>query len=113
MSAPEEVVLLMRTWNDGEAEIVRNLLESYGIPCQVVSDITHSVLPLSIDGLGEITIFVPRSAFEEASDLLAQHRRNGLEGLPGGAAGEPEDGDSDGPGAESDEPPGFGRQGSE
>ncbi len=72
-------VLLMRTWNDGEAEIVRGLLDSYGIPCQVVSDIPHSVSPLTVDGLGEIRIFVPPSARDRAVEVLAEHRAAGFE----------------------------------
>ena len=89
-------VLLMRTWHDWEAEIVRGLLASCGIPCQVVSDIPHSVSPLTVDGLGEIRIFVPPSAYDEAMELLAEHRRSGIEG-----AREPGDG-----GPSTDDPEG-------
>jgi hypothetical protein len=64
--------------------MVRQLLASYGIPCQVVSDVPHSVLPLTVDGLGEIRILVPASRFEEARSLLADHLRKGLEVLDGG-----------------------------
>jgi hypothetical protein len=74
---PEGSALLMKTWSDGEAEIVRNLLESYEIPCQVISDVTHTLLPLAMDGLGEIRIFVPEARFEEASEVIAEHRRQG------------------------------------
>jgi hypothetical protein len=84
---PEGTVLLMKTWSDGEAEIVRHLLDSYEIPCQVVSDVTHALLPIAVDGLGEIRIFVPESSFEEASQLLAEHRRQGLDALDAGEDG--------------------------
>ncbi len=80
----EEIVLLMTCWNDGEAELVRHLLDAYGIPCQVVSAVPHSVYPFTVDGLGEIRILVPASRHEEASALLAEHRRKGLESVPGG-----------------------------
>lgn len=76
-------VLLMRTWQDAEAEIVRGLLAADGIPCQVVSDIPHSVTPLTVDGLGEIRIFVPPSARERAEAILAERREEGLLGDPG------------------------------
>ncbi len=75
---PEGSALLMRTWSDGEAEIVRHLLESNGVPCQVVSDITHAIYPLSVDGLGEIRIFVPEASLEEASAIIADHLREGF-----------------------------------
>ena len=74
--------LLMTTWSDGEAEIVRHLLDEYGIPCRVVSDVPHTVLPVAVDGLGEIRIFVPEGHAEEARDLLAAHRRQGFESVP-------------------------------
>lgn len=89
-SSPEEADsalpnrLLVRTWSDGEALLVRQLLASYGIPCQVVSDVPHTVLPLSVDGLGEIRILVPASRFLEARSLLADHLRQGLEIVDGG-----------------------------
>jgi len=84
--------LLLRTWSDGEALLVRQLLGSYGIPCQVVSDVPHAVFPLSVDGLGEIRVFVPEVRVDEARRVLADHLRNGLELLDGGRA---EDGDRD------------------
>lgn len=74
----------MRTWSDGEAALVRQLLDAYGIPCRIVSDVTHTVLPLSVDGLGEIRVLVAADQVEEAREILAEHRREGLEALPGG-----------------------------
>ncbi len=96
-SEPGAGVLLMKTWSDGEAELVRHLLESYGIRCQVVSDVPHSLFPLSVDGLGEIRILVAPRKLEEAKDVLAEHRRQGLELVTGGreaGAGGLEDADA-------------------
>jgi hypothetical protein len=87
---PEGSALLMKTWSDGEAEVVRRLLEAYEIPCQVISDITHSVCPVNVDGLGEVRIFVPASSLEEAEDILREHRRQGAE-PPSGDGEEGED----------------------
>ena len=70
--------LALVTWSDGEAALVHNLLEQYGIPSRVVSDFPHTLLPVSVDGLGEIRIFVPSDRYEEAVELLAEHRREGL-----------------------------------
>jgi len=91
--APGSGRLLVRTWNDGEAALIRQLLASYGIPCQVVSDVPHTVLPLSVDGLGEIRILVPAARWDEAQALLADHRRHGLQVLPGGRDGEDDGGE--------------------
>lgn len=70
--------LALRTWSDGEAALVHNLLEQYGIPSRIVSDFPHALLPVSVDGLGEIRVFVPTDRYEEAIELLAEHRREGL-----------------------------------
>jgi hypothetical protein len=88
--------LLMRTWNDGEAELVRHLLDSYGIPCQVVSDVPHSLFPLSVDGLGEVRLVVPAARLEEAKAILAEHRRQGMEGIAGERASEGDEDEGEG-----------------
>lgn len=72
--------VIFRTWDDTEAEMIRGLLESYGIPCSVISDITHSVYPLTMDGLGEIRLSVPEEAADEAERILREHRADGPEG---------------------------------
>ena len=69
--------VIFQTWNDSEAELVRGLLESYGIPCQLSSQITHAVVPLTVDGLGEIRLSVPSEAAEEARLILEKHRTAG------------------------------------
>jgi len=87
--------LLMTTWNDSEAALVRQILENEGIPTQVVSDVPHTVLPIAVDGLGEVRILVPAERLDEARALLAEHRREGRETIDVG--GEAED-DGDGAG---------------
>ncbi|HEU5179683.1 MAG TPA: DUF2007 domain-containing protein [Candidatus Polarisedimenticolia bacterium] len=70
--------VIFRSWSDSEAELVRGLLESYGIPCQVISHITHSVVPLTVDGLGEIRLSVPDEAADEAREILEAHQLSGV-----------------------------------
>jgi hypothetical protein len=69
--------IIFRTWDDTEAELIRGLLESYGIPCSVISDITHAVVPLTVNGLGEIRLSVPEEAAEEAEGILLEHQKAG------------------------------------
>ena len=59
-----------RVWEQTEAEIIKGLLESEGIPCYFRSQILHSVYPIFIDGLGEIKIFVRAEDLETAKALL-------------------------------------------
>jgi hypothetical protein len=74
--------IIFRTWDDSEAELIRGLLESYGIPCSVISDITHAVVPLTVDGLGEIRLSVPEEAAEEAEGILREHQNAGPVSVP-------------------------------
>lgn len=74
--------LLLRTWSDGEASLVEQLLRQYGIPCRVVSHITHTVYPFSVDGLGEVRIFVREDRRDEAVAILAEHRRQAMSIAP-------------------------------
>ena len=66
-------IVISRLHNEGEANVVRTLLESYGIPVSVGSDITHSVYPLTVDGLGEIRLSIPEEFEEEARRILEAH----------------------------------------
>jgi len=67
-------VVVSRLWGDSEASLVRSLLESYGIPVTVSSDLTHSLYPLTVDGLGEVRILVPEEYAEDATRILEAHR---------------------------------------
>lgn len=71
--------LLLTTWSDAEAALVAQILEQEGIPCQVVSDVSHALFPLTVDGLGEVRVLVPASRHDEAAALIAEHRRRGFE----------------------------------
>jgi hypothetical protein len=66
--------VVWRTWNDHEAELVKGILESYGIPVRLDADITHLLYPC-----GETRVMVPLDAEDEANSILAGHRaRTGL-----------------------------------
>lgn len=61
---------LVRVWGPVEAEIIKNLLESEGIPCFFKGLMLQTIYPFSTDGLGEIKISVPERDFERARELL-------------------------------------------
>ena len=75
--------VIFQTWNDSEAELVRGILESYGIPCRIRSKISHQVYPFTMDGLGEIRLEIPSEAEEEARRIIQEH-------LTAGAAENPD-----------------------
>jgi len=77
-------VPLLATSDYGEALLVRELLASYGIPCRLVSDVSPTLLPITVWASGRIWLSVPRAGHAEAIRLLAEHRRQGLRVLRGG-----------------------------
>jgi hypothetical protein len=68
-------VVVARTWTDSEASVIKSLLEGYNVPCHYASELPHRIYPASVDGLGEIRIFVPAPFAQEARQILEEHRR--------------------------------------
>jgi len=67
-----KTVIIHRCYDDVLAEQLRTLLEENDIPCQVVSDVPHSVFPLTMNGLGEIRIAVLEEESFRAKELIDQ-----------------------------------------
>ena len=78
--------LLLRSWSDAEAVVIRQLLAGYGINCHLASQVSFGLFPLTCGSLGEIRILVSPSRLIEAQRLLAEHRREGLHSIRGGRA---------------------------
>jgi hypothetical protein len=58
-----------------EAEMIESLLEAEGIDVELVQEsIGHSVYPVSVDGLGRVQIFVPKTKIKEAQEWLKVFR---------------------------------------
>lgn len=72
----EQVVELMMTQSETEANIVRSLLEGSGIDCLLVTPVPHSVYPFTVDGLATIRIKVLESQLEAARALLQDYESN-------------------------------------
>ncbi len=58
-------------WSDSEAEIVVSVLRDYGIEALINSEVPHSVLPFTANGLGKVTVLVAEDVAAEASRILA------------------------------------------
>ena len=69
---PAALAVVFRTHSDIEASIVVGLLEAHGIMAAASSDLTHSVFPLSVDGLGEVRISVPASQADAARGVIRE-----------------------------------------
>ena len=64
------MVEIYRAAGEMEAQVIKGLLENYGIPCLLKSDAAPSVHVLTVDGMGEIKVMVWKSMAEEARELI-------------------------------------------
>jgi len=69
MSVSKQLVTI-RTANYLEAQIIKGRLESEGIPVLLSYESAGLVYGITIDGLGEVKIMVPRDLAEEAREIL-------------------------------------------
>jgi hypothetical protein len=67
-----KMVELVRVPREDEALTIKSLLGSYGIECILQSDITHSVYPLTVDGLGEVIILVSNRDLEKSKKIISK-----------------------------------------
>ncbi len=65
-----DTVLVHRCYDDVQAAQIRDVLTQEGIPCQMSSDVPHTVLPLTTDGLGEVRITVRTEDAPRARELI-------------------------------------------
>ncbi len=59
-----------RASGEMEAQVIKSLLESYGIPCLLKSVAAPSVHTFAVDGMGEVKVMVWESMVERANGLI-------------------------------------------
>jgi len=70
LNRDEKLVEVYRANNEMEAQVIKSLLESYGIPSLLKTHGTQSVFAITVDGMGEVTVMVRDSVAEQARDLI-------------------------------------------
>ena len=75
MSDSGDLTVIFRTQSDIEASVVKGLLETHGIQTLLASDVPHTVLPLTVNGLGEVRVTVRGDQAEEATRLIRDYRQ--------------------------------------
>ena len=71
MSKQEKMVDVYRAGGETEAQVIKGLLENYGIPCLLKSHAAPSVHVLTINGMGETKVMVWESMAGKARELIA------------------------------------------
>ena len=59
-----------RTWDEPMADMAVDLLRGAEINARILTDMTRSVYPFTMDGLGELQIVVPEEEADRAIELL-------------------------------------------
>jgi len=70
-----KLVEVYRAVGEAEAQIIKGLLESNGIPCLLKSNAAPSVHVFTVDGMGEVKVMVRESTAEEAKRLIVGEGR--------------------------------------
>ena len=65
-------VLVYTALNHLEADVVRGLLESEGIPATLQYESVGLVYGLTIDGMGETRVYVPEQLESRARQIIAE-----------------------------------------
>jgi len=70
LSKDKKLVEVYQAASEAEAQIIKGLLESRGIPCLMKSNAAPSVHVFAVDGMGEVKIMVWKELAEEARGLI-------------------------------------------
>ncbi len=70
MRRKEKKVDVYHASGELEAQVIKGLLESNGIPCILRSDAASSVHAFTVDGMGEVKISVLESMVDEARRII-------------------------------------------
>ncbi len=70
MSKGEKLVEVYRSSSEMEAQVIKSLLDSYGIPCLLKSNASPSVHMFTVDGMGEVRVMVSASMAGRARELI-------------------------------------------
>lgn len=65
---------LTETSGRGHAELLKSYLQAQGIDVELFQEaVGHHIYPVTIDGLGRVQLFVPKSQLAQARKLLAAY----------------------------------------
>ena len=70
MRDSEKLTEVYQSASDMEAQVIKGLLESYGIPCLLKSKVAPSAHMFAVGSLGEVRVMVRDSMAEEARELI-------------------------------------------
>jgi hypothetical protein len=69
----EELVELTTAQGDFEAQVLKGMLESGGIEVAIRAGVSQNILPFTVDGLGQMKLFVKEHDLAAAKALLDEY----------------------------------------
>ena len=89
----EKLVELAKVQGDFEAQVLKGMLESEGIEVAVRTGVSPNILPFTVDGLGQVKLFVKESDLDAAKAVMRENEERERDGDPGDSAdpGDPDD----------------------
>ena len=70
MNKEEKLVEVHRSLSEIEGQVIRSLLDSYGIPSFLKGNAATSVHMFAVDGMGEVRVMVQASMADRARELI-------------------------------------------
>jgi hypothetical protein len=74
LSRDEGLVEVYFARNEMEAQVIKSLLEGFGIPSIFKSNAAPSVHQFTMDGMAEVKVMVPAALADEAKELIMSER---------------------------------------
>ena len=68
----KKLVEVYKASSEMEAQVIKGLLESYGIPCLLQSHAAPSVHVFAVDGMGEVKVMVWEEMEKKARELIKE-----------------------------------------
>jgi tRNA (pseudouridine54-N1)-methyltransferase len=68
-----DLVLCHRVWEESKAQLIKGLLEDFGIQVNLVTHVPPSVLPITVDGLSEIRVMVRSRDLRRAKEIILDY----------------------------------------
>ena len=71
MNKEEKLVEVYRSMSEIEANVIKSLLDSYGIPSMLKGNAASSVHMFTVNGMGEVRVMVRQSEEKQARELIS------------------------------------------
>lgn len=72
MSKDKKLTEVYKSSSEMEAQVIKGLLESYGVPCLLQSHASPSVHVFAVDGMGEVKVMVWEEMEKKARELIKE-----------------------------------------